>query len=124
MSDIAYQLLQPSINLGLDEFKFWDMTVAEIERYIDGAMYRMKQRAQFDYILADLVGISSARMMSKDVKFPTLMEAYSHLYDKELAEAKKHEQEEEIATQNSINRFLEFAMRHNSKMREEEGVDA
>ena len=124
MSDIAYQLLQPSINLGLDEFKFWDMTVAEIERYIDGAMYRMKQRAQFDYILADLVGISSARMMSNDVKFPTLMEAYSHLYDKELAEAKKHEQEEEIATQNSINRFLEFAMRHNSRMREGEGVDA
>lgn len=123
MSEITYKLLQPSINLGLDEFKFWEMTVAEVERYIEGAIFRMKQKAQNDYILADLCGISSARMMSNDVKFPSIMEAYAHLFDKEIAEEKKKEREEEIVLTNSLNNFMQFAQMHNSMMRKGEHIN-
>ena len=120
MSEIAYAHLQPAINLGLDEFKFWDMTIAEIIRYEEGAIWRLKLNAQFDYTLANLIGVSSARMLSKDVQFPAIEEVYPDIFEK-TPEEKQAEQEEEIATQNSINRFMEFAMRHNSMMRREEG---
>lgn len=121
MSEIVYAHLQPSINLGLEESKFWDMTLAEVIRFEDGAMWRMQMKAQSDYTLANLIGVSTARIMSSDVQYPSVMEAYPWLFEKEIAEEKKKEQEMEIATQNSINRFMEFALRHNSMMGKEEG---
>lgn len=115
MSEIVYQHLQPAINLGLDEFKFWEMTVAEVSRWEEGAMWRLKSKAQFDYVLADLIGISSARMMSDDVKYPSLEDAYPNLFEQTPDEIMEQKKEEEIATQN-LNRFMEFAMKHNAMM--------
>lgn len=94
------------------------MTIAEVMRYEEGAMWRMKQKAQFDYILANLIGISCARMMSKDVKYPAFDEAYN--FNEEHQEEENEQIAQDIATQN-INRFLEFAMKHNAKMKEGEG---
>ena len=114
MMDIALQLLQPAINLGLSEADFWEMTKAEVERYLEGAVWRMKVKAQFDYSLADLIGASIARLFDSNAQFPTLQQAYPNLYEEEVVpEAEK----EEIATTNSINNFLAFAMEHNAKMR-------
>lgn len=94
------------------------MSVGEVERYLKGVEWRMKLKAQFDYSLADLIGISAARMVSNDVKFPTIGEAYPTLFAKqEQEEASK----EKIATQNSVNRFLEFAAKHNAKIKKEDG---
>ncbi len=94
------------------------MSVGEVERYLKGVEWRMKMKAQFDYSLADLIGISAARMVSNDVKFPTIGEVYPTLFAKqEQVETSK----EEIATQNSVNRFLEFAAKHNAKMKKEDG---
>ena len=121
MSELAYAHLQPAINLGLEESKFWDMTLAEIIRFEDGAMWRMQMQAHYHHTLANLIGISTARVMSSDVEYPSITEAYPHLFEKEIAEEKKVEQEREVATQNSINRFMEFALRHNSKIGKEEG---
>ena len=42
MLDIALAMLQPAINMGLTELEFWEMTKAEIERYLEGALWRMK----------------------------------------------------------------------------------
>lgn len=103
------------------EFDFWNMTPGEVERFCEGAMWRLKSQAQFDYMLADLIGVSSARMMSNEVKFPTLEEAYPGLFEKKPDEIKALE-EEEMRIQNSTNRFLEFAMKHNAKRRNE-GVE-
>lgn len=94
------------------------MTVAEVIRYEEGAMWRMKQKAQFDYALANLIGISSARMMSSDVKYPAIEDAYPDLFVKPKEEEKV---EEDIVIQNSVNRFMEFAMRHNAMMKKGEG---
>ena len=78
-------------------------------------MYRLKTKAQFHYILADLIGISSARMMSDDVKYPSLEDAYPNLFEQTPDEIMEQKKEEEIATQN-LNRFMEFAMKHNAMM--------
>ncbi len=100
------------------------MTLAEVLRYEEGAHWRMQQKAQFDYTLANLIGISSARMISNEVTYPSLEEAYPVLFAKtqqEKDEENKRRQEEELATQNSVNRFMEFALKHNAMMRKEEG---
>ena len=121
MYDIAFKLLQPCINLGLEEEKFWDMTVAELQRYCDGALWRIKQRASLDYVLANLIGISNARLMSSDVQYPSLEDAYPDLFAAEREAEQRRMKAEEIAIQNSTNRFLEFVQKHNAKKRREVG---
>ena len=79
-------------------------------------MYRLKTKAQFHYILADLIGISAGRMMSKDVKYPSIDEVYPNLFEKQEEE---HNEEAEVA-QNNINRFMEFALKHNAMMKKGE----
>lgn len=91
------------------------MTIAEIIRYQEGAIWRMKQKAQFDYALANLIGISSARMMSSDVNYPPIEDAYPTLFEK----TKEEDEPEDIVVQNSVNRFMEFALRHNAMMKGE-----
>lgn len=89
------------------------MTIAEVARWQEGAMWRLKSKAQFDYILADLIGISAGRMASNDVKYPALEDAYPDLFNDK--EKKEEHDDAEIAT-NNINRFLQFAMAHNAAM--------
>lgn len=121
MYEMAFNLLQPCINLGLEEERFWEMTVAEIKRYIDGGLWRLKTKASLDYALANLIGISAARMISKEVEYPSLENAYPELFVNELETAKKEAEAEEIAIKKSTNRFLEFAMKHNAMKRGEVG---
>lgn len=109
-------MLQPSINLGLSESDFWEMTVAEVERYLDGALWRMRTKAQYDYSLANLIGVSIARVISKDVSFPAIEEVYSNLFERK-EEEKPIEQD---LTQKSVNNFLAAAMAIN-KARKESG---
>lgn len=118
---MAYKLLQPCINLGLEESKFWDMTIAELQRYSEGALWRLKQQASLDYTLANLIGISNARLLSKDIEYPSIEDAYPSIFASELDEREKARKAEEIAIQNSTNRFLEFAKKHNAKKRREVG---
>lgn len=89
------------------------MTKAEVERYLQGAVWRMKQKAQFDYSLAELIGVSIARIMDSGNQFPNIYDVYPHLFEEE-----KQEQEEiDTATTNSMNNFMAFAMKHNAKLK-------
>ena len=92
------------------------MTVAEIERYLEGAVWRLKTKAQFDYSLADLVGASIARVFSSDVEYPTLYQAYDGLFAEEAEEKRKADAIEEETMTKSKNNFLAFAMAHNARM--------
>lgn len=108
------QLLQPALNVGLAESDFWDMTKAEVERYMEGAVWRLRMQAQFDYKLADLIGVSVARLLDKDVNMPGIKEAYAAIFDEESEEEKQAKQQE-ANMENSINRFLAFAQQHNAR---------
>lgn len=105
-------MLQPAINLGLAESDFWEMTKAEVERYMEGAVWRIKSKAQLDYVLADLIGMSIGRMLDSKNTFPTIEKAYPTLFSEEDKKAA----EEEARTVNSVNSFLAFAQRHNAKL--------
>ena len=106
-------LLQPAINVGLREFDFWEMTLAEVQRYIQGAEWRMRTKAQYDYVSANLIGVSVGRVISNEIQFPPIEEVYPNLFEKP-DEEEVAAKEEEIATINSTNRFMEFALRHNA----------
>lgn len=113
MSEIAERLLQPAINVGLSEFDFWNMTVSEIERYLKGATWRYKTQAQLDYTLATLIGNAIGCVIG-DGQMIAIEDAYPSLFEVELQE-KKEAIEAEQQTMKSVNNFLEFAKRHNSK---------
>ena len=95
------------------------MTLAEVVRWEKGAIFRLKAKAQFDYILADLIGISVGSKFSDKIEYPTIEKAYSGLFD----EQKEEHDNEEIIAQNNVNRFMEFALKHNAMMKkgEEDG---
>lgn len=114
-----FDSLQPTINLGLSEFDFWDMTPAEIERWVEGATWRLKRQAIFDYQLAELIGISSARMLSSEVQFPAIEDVYPELFGKEKTEDESVVKDDIMTI--SQNRFLAFAQAHNARM--QKGVD-
>lgn len=92
------------------------MTVAEVERYIEGATWRYKTKAQFDYTLANLIGISTARIMSSDVSMPPIEEVYSNLFDKVVEE----KPQDDLVTK-SVNNFLARAMAINAAKKKSGG---
>lgn len=97
------------------------MTVAEINRFIEGAKHQMKMRAQFDYMLGNLIGISVARCISKEATYPPIEKVYPTLFEAPSPEEVQREEEEKIVT-NSTNRFLEFAMKHNANFNKNKEV--
>lgn len=88
------------------------MTLAELERAFKSkervAKIEQQKQASFDYILADLVGRSVARLYNSSNKLPAIEEAYPSLFNaKEMAQNRK--------TQLSVLRLRQFAQNHNKK---------
>lgn len=83
---------------------------------MEGAVWRMKSQAQFDYTLANLIGVSVARIMSKDVSYPQIEEVYPDLFE-DIIKQKRQEKEQELKMNNSVNNFMAFAMKHNSRLK-------
>lgn len=69
-----------------------------------------KERAQFDYILANLIGISVSRVHNKSNKMPEIEKVYPNLFDAERVQAKR-----------KAAQFKKFAQALNKKF--EEGGD-
>lgn len=87
------------------------MTKAEVERYLEGYIWRMRQKAQFDYTMADLIAYSVGRILDDKANYPSIYDVYPTLFDEEAKQA----QEEENNTMKSVNNFMAFAMAHNKK---------
>ena len=95
------------------------MTLAELERAIASKKRMLKQQAQekasYDYILAELIGRSVARIYSSSTTMPTIEEVYPNIFDAKEVEEKKRERQAEI----SAIRFKQFATSFNKKFKEE-----
>lgn len=85
------------------------MTIAEIDRLIESKkrtkIRNDKEKASFDYILADLIGRSVSRVYNSANKMLELNEAYPSLFDSEEIQEKKQEKLDEL----SALRFKQFA---------------
>ena len=104
-----YQWLENSLDYGVSESDFWNMTLAELNRCLLSKRRAIeneeRKRATYDYILADLIGRSVARVYSSSAKMPELAQAYPGLFK---------EQRDEL----SALRFKQFAESFNKRFEE------
>lgn len=91
------------------------MTLAEAVRAIESKKRQQKAAAQekatFDYIHADLVGRSIARIYSSTNHLPRLNEVYPSLFDSEEIKAQEEAKKMEL----SAIRFKAFAQSFNNR---------
>lgn len=118
-----YKWLEVSLEYGISEFDFWTMTIAELERLIE-AKKKIKQRedkerASFDYTLAELIGRSIARIYSSSAKYPPIQQVYPSLFDSEEIEEEKQNRINEL----SALRFRQFANAFNKKQKNNKEVE-
>lgn len=95
------------------------MTIAELERLFSSKLRiekkKARERASYDYILADLIGRSIGRLYSSSNKMPDINEAYPSLFDSKEIQKKKQERKDEL----SVLRFKQYANFHNKKINKE-----
>lgn len=91
------------------------MTVGEVKRAFDSfsrvRTRESREKASYDYILADLIARSMARLYSSSATYPDISEVYPTLFDSKEIQEKKVEQKAEI----SALRFKQFAQSFNQK---------
>ena len=96
------------------------MTLAELERALNSKRRtekaRLQEKASFDYILADLIGRSIARIQSSANHMPEINEVYPTLFDSEEIQEKREEKQVEL----SALRFKLFAKSYNDKFKQQE----
>ena len=94
------------------------MTLAELIRTIDSKkrveVQKAKEKACYDYILADLIGRSIARVYSSSANLPHISEVYPSLFDNEEVEEQRQQKKDEM----SAIRFKQFAQSFNKKFEE------
>lgn len=93
------------------------MTLPEVLRAVESRKRvqeaEAKERATFDYILADLIGRSVARIHSSANHYPTLAEAYPDLFNSAEVEETVQARKDEL----SALRFKQFVNAHNNKFK-------
>ena len=121
-TDYVYQWLESSLDYGIRESDFWEMTLAEVIRQVESQKRIMKvqakEKATYYYILADLIGHSVARIHSASNQMPKISDVFPMLFDNEEVEEKLQEKRDEA----SALRFKQFAQSFNSKFNKEVGV--
>lgn len=82
---------------GLSEKDFWDMTIAEILRYIKAKNEQRdledKRKAYFDYIQAQTIIKGVAIVFGSKSTMPQLYELYPQIFKQEIEESQKKEAE-------------------------------
>lgn len=99
------------------------MTIAEVVRAVESynRCYKAKQKekAAFDYILAEAIGSSVARIYSSAAKMPQLYELYPSLFVSAEIEEQQQAKKDEL----SVLRFKQFAQAHNNKIKGAAKID-
>lgn len=121
-SDYIYKWLDSALEYGITEFDFWNMTIAEVQRAVNAKIKVRKleaqEKASYDYILADLIGRSVARIYSSSNRMPDISEYYPTLFDSQEVEEKKQAKKAEL----SALRFKQFANSFNKRYKEVQRV--
>ena len=116
--DVVNNWLENALDIGIKEQDFWFMTCGEVARAIEShnRCYKAESRekACYDYVLADLIGRSIARLHSSSAKMPELYECYPSLFDSREIQEQKAEKQAEL----SAIRFRQFANSHNKRFEE------
>lgn len=94
------------------------MTLAEVNRAVASKQRLQKieaqEKASYDYILAETIGRSIARIYSSSARMPEISEVYPTLFDSQEVIERKQEQKAQL----SALRFRQFAEIHNKRFEE------
>ena len=94
------------------------MTIAELKRLVDSRKrvqeLEAKEKATYDYILADLMGRSIARVYNSSNHYPRIDEAYPSLFSSEEVAQELQAKKDEL----SVLKFKQFAEAYNNKRKE------
>lgn len=117
-SNHIYKMLNNALDYGITEEEFWNMTFAELDRLVESKKrmdhFKLKEKATFDYILANLIGRAFAAGMDSKAEFPDIHEVYPSLFDPKQRE----EEKQELTNQLSALRFKQFAQSYNKRYKE------
>lgn len=121
MEEFIYKLLESSLDYGITELDFWEMTPAEITRSIESKnrvrKIESQERASYDYILASLITKGVSIVLGSKESFPQIQEAYPKLFD-DLQEIREEEiQQKKIDL--SVIRLKQFTQSWNDRFHKE-----
>lgn len=93
------------------------MTIGEIYRRISSynrvKQAELREKATFDYSLANLIGLSVSRLLDSKNKYPPISDAYPSLFEPIP--------EEDLGVQIDMDKMFKFAERLNKKFEKDEG---
>jgi hypothetical protein len=119
----VYKWLDNALDIGISEETFWMSTLIEnrrmFESYNRRTQDRLKERAVFDYALADLIGKSVARIYNSNNKMPEICEQYPQLFDSVVIQEQKQERADELTAL----RFKLFAESFNKRFNDKEAAN-
>ena len=117
-TDKIYEWLDIALDWGISESEFWDMTLAELNRLLASKkrclISQQREKATFDYVLADLIGRSIGRLYNSSNKMPEINAVYPSLFDSEEIKDKQQEKKDEL----SVARFKAFANSFNRRFKQ------
>ena len=97
------------------------MTIAELQRALDSKQrqekIRAKEKASFDYILANMIAQGMQAAMSGGKGIPEITEVYPSLFVEEIKN--KEDEKQAKIDQLSALRFKQFANFHNARFNKE-----
>lgn len=112
-TDKLERWLETALLYDITESEFWNMTIAEVIRAVkakqDKEKLELKNKAIFDYKLANMIGISFAN------KLPDIWEFYPTLFNSEEEIEKREKKQAEL----SALRFINFAESFNKRFTED-----
>lgn len=107
-------MLPIALQCGMSVFDFWDMTYGEIlmtiEAYNERLLVNLKEKAVMDYQLANIIGLSVARLMDNNAKYPEIHEVYPSIF-KEPETEKPVQVDWRVAKE----RLMKYTDAHNKK---------
>lgn len=108
-------LLEKCMSIGMREEDFYNSTLSQVTRYVNAHNQQqeneLQEKAYFDYQLANLIGMSVARLLSKDAKYPKFEKAYPFVNK----ETQSKEVDEEWEMEVHHHKLLEWAEQMNKK---------
>jgi len=107
-------MLPIALQVGISAYGFWEMTYGEIvmtiEAFKENERLRIREIAGFNYQLANLIGLSVARIMDKDAEYPTIQKAFPNIFN-ELADREEPQEEDWQVTKAKMLQYAEAVNR-------------
>lgn len=115
-------MLINSLDYGIKELEFWEMTPGEVIRAVNSKIKTRKleaqERASYDYILANLIVKGVGISFGANGSFPSIEEAYPGLFNDLVEERNQKVQEQKMNL--SALRFKQFAQSYNDNFKRKE----